>query len=173
MLDFPLPLLFCYFLWLFVGWSLFFVFIFRSVESSLSNQESILTCLISFWLIIKLSHSYYGCITLYYIILLSCIIADYFMLLCHYYLLLFLLFSFCFHLQSPISFTFIFQILLDLVLQLLFYLVFVLLYFIIIYPVYSLKPKMWGKDEQFHYFPSRHKWKHVLIFSDYFFWGRF
>ena len=84
---------------------------------------------------------------------------------------MFLLFSFCFHLQSPISFTFIFQILLDLVLQLLFYLVFVLLYFIIIYPVYSLKPKMWGKDEQFHYFPSRHKMKTRFNFFRLFFLG--
>ena len=41
---------------------------------------------------------------------------------------MFLLFSFCFHFRSPISSTFIFQIVFDFVLRLLFYLVFVLLH---------------------------------------------
>ena len=94
-------LFFCYFLWLFVGWSLFFVFIFMSLDSSLSNQESILTCLLSFWLIIKLYHYYYGSFTSYYSILLNSIIVDYFILLCHDYLfsilfIILLLFSFLF-----------------------------------------------------------------------------
>ena len=36
------------FLWIFVGWSLFFVFVFLFLDNNLSNQESILTCLFSF-----------------------------------------------------------------------------------------------------------------------------
>ena len=62
-------LFFCYFLWLFVGWSLFFVFVFMSLDSTFSNQESILTCLLTFWLIINFNHFYYGSITSYYSIL--------------------------------------------------------------------------------------------------------
>ena len=69
------------FLRFFVGWSLFFVFIFMSLDSSLSNQESILTCLLSFWLINKLYHHYYGSFISYQSILYS-IIVDYFILLC-------------------------------------------------------------------------------------------
>ena len=40
---------FSVFAWLFVGWFLFFAFVFMSVDSSLSNQEPILTFLLSFW----------------------------------------------------------------------------------------------------------------------------
>ena len=40
---------FSVFAWLFVGWVLFFAFVFMSVDSSLSNQEPILTFLLSFW----------------------------------------------------------------------------------------------------------------------------
>ena len=54
--------------WLFLGWSLFFVFVFMSLDSSLSNQESILTCILSFWLIIEFYHFYYGSITYYSIL---------------------------------------------------------------------------------------------------------
>ena len=72
------------------------------------------------------------------------------------YLVLFFLFSFCFHFYSSISFTFTLQIPFNFVLHLLFYLVFVLLYllsfYIIIYPAYSLGPEMWGKDQQLHSF---------------------
>ena len=52
----------------FLFWS-FFVSIFISLDSSLSNQTFILTCLFSFWLIIKLYHLYYGSITSCYSIL--------------------------------------------------------------------------------------------------------
>ena len=138
MLYFSLLLLFCYFLRRFVGWSLFFGFDFMSLDSSLSNQESILTCLLSSWLIIKLYHFYYGSRTLYYIILLNCILLDCFILCYDYYLVLLLLFSFYFHFYFSISFYFTLQILFDLVLHLLFYLVFVssylLSFYIIIYP---------------------------------------
>ena len=50
-------LFFCFFwgvffsvllLWLFVGWSLFFAFVFISLDSSFRNKESVLTCLLSF-----------------------------------------------------------------------------------------------------------------------------
>ena len=51
---------FIFFLWLLFGWSLSFLFYFcfclHGSYSSLSNQESILTCLLSSWLIIKLYH---------------------------------------------------------------------------------------------------------------------
>ena len=57
-----------------------------SFYSSLSKQEPILTCLLSFCLIIKLCHYYYVSITLNYGILQNCIIVDYFVLLYHYYL---------------------------------------------------------------------------------------
>ena len=40
---------FSVFAWLCVGWFLFFAFVFMSVDSSLSNQEPILTFLLSFW----------------------------------------------------------------------------------------------------------------------------
>ena len=68
-------------------------------------------------------------IILQYIILLNCIMVDYFILLCHYYLssIVFLLFSFYFHFYSPISFTFTLQTLFDLLLHF-FCLVFVLLH---------------------------------------------
>ena len=103
-------------------------------DSSLSSQESILTCLLFFWLILKLYHFRYGSITSYYSILLNCIIVDYFILFCRdYYLVLFLLFSSIF-----ILFFYWFYFLFDLVLHLLFYLVLVLLYllsfYIIMYP---------------------------------------
>ena len=39
---------FIIFLWIFVGWSLFFVFVFLVLDNNLSNQKSILTCLFSF-----------------------------------------------------------------------------------------------------------------------------
>ena len=43
---------FCYFLWLFGGWSLFFAFVFMFFHSSLSNQGPTLTFLIFFdWLL--------------------------------------------------------------------------------------------------------------------------
>ena len=57
---------FCYFLWLLVGWSLFFVFVFMSLDSGLRNQEPILICLLLVWLIIKRYQICYGFITLYY-----------------------------------------------------------------------------------------------------------
>ena len=115
MLYFPLLLLFCYFvffyyiLWLFVGWSLFFVFVFMSLDSSMSNQESSLTCLLSFWFNIKLYHYYYGSFTSYYSILyywipLYQVTLPYYVMAI--YLVLFLLFSFYFQFYSPISFTF-------------------------------------------------------------------
>ena len=47
---------FLLFFWLFVGWSLFVVVVFMSLDSNLKNQERILTFLFSFWLIIKLYH---------------------------------------------------------------------------------------------------------------------
>ena len=47
--------------WLFVGWSLLLLFSCFS-DSSLSSQESILTCLPFFWLILKLYHFRYGSI---------------------------------------------------------------------------------------------------------------
>ena len=46
-------------------WCLFFVFVFMSLDSSLSNQIPTLTCLPSFWLIIKLCQYYYRSITFY------------------------------------------------------------------------------------------------------------
>ena len=79
-LYFLLLSFFCYFLWLLLGWCLFFVFVFMSLNNTLSNQELILTCLLSIWLIIKLYQYCYGSITLCYIILLNCIIVDYFIL---------------------------------------------------------------------------------------------
>ena len=94
---------FLLFLWLFVGWSLFFGFVFMSLDSSLSYQESILTYLLSFWLIIKFYY-YYGWIKLYYTVLFNCIIADYLILLCHFYV-----FSYFFYYSF---FIFIFDLLL-------------------------------------------------------------
>ena len=67
---------FCYFLWLLLVWSLFFVSIFISLDNSLSNQTFILTCLFSFWLIIKLYHLYYGSIT-------SCYSTLYYYTMCY------------------------------------------------------------------------------------------
>ena len=65
----------------------FFVFVFMYLDSSLNDQESILTCFLSFDLIIKLYHYHYGSVTLYYsFILLNCIKVDCFILLCRYYL---------------------------------------------------------------------------------------
>ena len=113
--------LFCYVLWLLVGWSLFFVFVFMSPDSSLSSQESILTYLPSFWLITKLYHFYYGSVASCYNILLNWIIVDY---LSYYvmiiYLVLFLLVPFYFHFYSSISFFSTIQILFDLMFHLLF-----------------------------------------------------
>ena len=134
---------FCYFLWLFVAWSLFFVFAFMSPDSSLSNQESILTCLLSFWLIIKLYHYYYGsvtsCYSLYYIAKLHYSRLLYLNISWLFIWHCFLLYPFYFPFYSPISFTFTLQILLFcFVLHFLFYLLFVLLYllsyYIVIYP---------------------------------------
>ena len=47
--------------WIYFCFLIFFVFVFMSRDSSLSNQEFILTCLLYFSLIIKLYH-YYGSI---------------------------------------------------------------------------------------------------------------
>ena len=58
------------------SWSLFCAFVFMSLDSSFSNQKPILTLLPSLWLIIKLYYCYYSSITLYWIILLNCIIVD-------------------------------------------------------------------------------------------------
>ena len=134
-LYFPLFLLFGCFL---VDLCLLFLFSCFS-DSSLSSQESILTCLLFFWLILKLYHFCYGSITSYYSILLNCIIVDYFILFClDYYLVLFLLLYFYFHfifllvLLSPLKFYLILCCICW------FYLAFVLLYlltsYIIMYP---------------------------------------
>ena len=84
---FPIAFIILLSFYLFVGWSLFFVFVFMSLDSSLINQELILSVLLSFWLVIKFCHYYYyGSIRLCYIIILNCITLDYFILLYHYYL---------------------------------------------------------------------------------------
>ena len=75
----------------------------------MSNQESSLTCLLSFWFNIKLYHYYYGSFTSYYSILyywiqLYQVTLPYYVMAI--YLVLFLLFSFYFQFYSPISFTF-------------------------------------------------------------------
>ena len=110
---FPIVFTFYYFLLfdcLLVDLHLLFLFSCFS-DSSLSSQESILTCLLFFWLILKFYHFCYGSITSHYSILLNCIIVDYFILFCRdYYIVLFLLFSFYFHfifllvLLSPFKF---------------------------------------------------------------------
>ena len=50
-------------------WLSFVFLVFTFLESSLSSQVSILTCLLFFWLVLKLYHFYYGSITSYYSIL--------------------------------------------------------------------------------------------------------
>ena len=84
----PLLLSFCYFLvffffFLIVCRLIFAFFVFMSLDSSLSNKESIVTCLLSFWLIIKLYHFYHGWIKSCYSILLKCIIVDIILSYCH------------------------------------------------------------------------------------------
>ena len=78
-----------YFLSLFVGWSLFFVFVFMSLESSLSNQEPILTCLLSYWLILcndfLFSIAFYYSLPIFIFILLLVLLSPfkfYFILCC-------------------------------------------------------------------------------------------
>ena len=58
--------IFCFFVIFYFLWSFLFAFAFLSLDSSLSSQEPILTCLLSFWSIIKLYHYYYRSLTLYY-----------------------------------------------------------------------------------------------------------
>ena len=137
---FPIAFTFCYFLlfdFLLIDFCLLFSFSCFS-DSSLSSQESILTCLLFFWLILKLHHFRHGSITSYYsiyIILLNCIVVDYFILFCRdYYLVLFLLFFFYFHfifllvLLSPFKFYLILCCICCFM-----YLVFVLLYLLSFY----------------------------------------
>ena len=103
---------FCYFS--------YFVFAFMSLDCSLSNQESLLTSLLSFWLMIKLYHYYYyDSITSLYITKLYYSTLFFLNVMTIYWVLI-LLFSFSFHFYSPISFSFILQILFHLVLYLLF-----------------------------------------------------
>ena len=72
LLYFPMILFFCYFFLFFCYFyhcllvnPCFFFFVFLSLDNILSSQEAILTCLLSFWLIIKLYLYYYGSLTLY------------------------------------------------------------------------------------------------------------
>ena len=57
---FYFPIIILWFLWLFT-----FAFAFMPLDSRLNNQESSLTCLLSFWLIIRLYHYCHGSIALY------------------------------------------------------------------------------------------------------------
>ena len=117
---------------MFFGRSSFFIFVFAfmSLDGSLSNQESILACLLSFLLIIKIYHYYYGCIALKYNDITKLHYSKLFYLIMSLLFIFSIVFIvlFLFPFSSSISFTFIFQILFDLALHLLFYLIFVLLY---------------------------------------------
>ena len=113
MLYFPLLLFFCYFLWFSVSWYLFLVFVFMCLDSSLCNQEHILTCLLSFWLIIKSYYHYYGSIILYdsifvtnshYSRLFYLIISLLFIWYCLYYSIFTFIFSLLLVLRSPFIF---------------------------------------------------------------------
>ena len=109
----------CYFLWLFASWYSFFWFS-CLLTVVLSNPESILICLLSFWLLNAINIIM---VVLHYsILLLNCIIVDYFIIII--YLVLLLLFSLYFNFRCPMSFTSTFLILFHIALHLLFYLVF-------------------------------------------------
>ena len=136
---FSIAFTFCYFLLfdcLLVDLCLLFLFS-CFLDSSLSSQESILTGLLFFWLILKLYHFHYGSITSYCSILLNCSRLLYLILSWLLFSIAFIM-LFLFSFYFSISFTFTLQILFDLVLHLLFYLVFALLYllsfYIIMYP---------------------------------------
>ena len=59
----------CLFFSIFVRWCLFIVFVFISLDSSFGNQNSTLTSLHSFWLVIKFYNYYHGSIKSCYSIL--------------------------------------------------------------------------------------------------------
>ena len=113
-----------------------------------------------------------------YILLLNCIIVDWFILLYYCYLFSNVCFFFYFHFRSPIIFTLTSQILVDFVLQLLFYLAFVLLYFLS-YPLLFLLPDLLSskseiKANSFILFSSRcllrqNTFKFFLLY--YYLWG--
>ena len=94
---------------MFVDWSLFFVFVFMSLDSTWSYQEPFLTCLLSDW-----SLNFINIMVLLRYIIVYCITKLHYLILSYYitiiYLLLFLLFSFYFHFWSPLSFTFTFEV---------------------------------------------------------------
>ena len=132
---------------------MFVVFVFMS----LSSQKSILTCLLFFWLMLKLYHFRYGSIV------------DYFILFCRdYYLVLFLLFffSFCFIFLLVLLSPFKFYLILCCICCLISYLRYCIYYhFISLFiPRNPLSQKCEKKTNRFILFSSRHIWKHVLMF---------
>ena len=107
---FPILLLFCYFLWLFVGWSLFFVVVLMSCDSGWSNPRWILICLLSFWLIINVVELNY--IILYYntklhYSRLSCLLMSLPIQHCFCYSLSIFIFNLLLVLLSPFKFSLI------------------------------------------------------------------
>ena len=136
---------------LLVSLSLLFLFSCLS-DSSLSSQESILTCLLLFWF------SDWSLNFIIFVMVLIDHIIVYYITKLHYSRLLYLIMSwllfsivfiilFLFLFYFSISFTFTLQILFDLVLHLLFYLVFVLLYLFI--PRNPLSQKCGEKTNSF------------------------
>ena len=142
-----------------------------SLDSSLRNQQSTLTCLLSFWSIIKLYHHYcYCCIILWFIISLNRIKIDYSILLCHYYLfssvfIILFIFSFStsnqfyFHLSNST-----WSCLAFVVLSCICVIVFILIFII-------TEPKMWVKASSFILFFRKTYMKIRGFFGFFFFKG--
>ena len=132
----------------------------------MSSQESILTCLLFFWLFLKLYQFCY--ITLYYSILLNCIIVDYFIFLCDYYLVLFLLFSFYFHFIFLLVLLSICSCVAFVVLSRICVIVFIIILYHYVSRVIPWARNVGKRPTVSLFFSSRHIWKHVLNFFFFF-----
>ena len=155
MLYCSLLLLFCYFLWLFLGWSLFAVFVCLSTVLWSLNFIIFVMVPLHHIIVYYITKLHYSRLFSYYVVII--------------YLVLFLLFSFCFHfilllvLLSPFKF----YLIMCCICCFISYLCYCIYYhFISLFIPRNLLGQKCGekKPTVSFFFSVRHIWKHDLIF---------